>query len=117
MNERMIRLNPLSGLSEGPPRFSGPRPTATVAAGPAPTTTATAAPPTLLAVGTASTPRPSTLVGTPNLVQALVKYVRRQIMHRCSRVLGEFAIDGWGSRLAREGQRGAVTIREGTNAT
>ncbi len=38
-------------------------------------------------------------------------------MHCCSSVLGEFAVDGWGIRLAREGQRGTVTISEGTNAT
>lgn len=78
-NEWAIKLELLPGSIEIPPMFPGPRPSATVSAAPAPT--AATAPPSLIAVTTTCAPRPSTLVGTPNLVQALVENMRRQILH------------------------------------
>ena len=97
--------------------FPGPRPSAAVTAALAPTIT-TAGSPMLIAVTTACASSPSTLVAaTTNLVQALMKDMRRQILHCCGGALGEFAVSRWGIRLAREGQRGAVTISDATYIT
>jgi hypothetical protein len=99
------------------PVFPGPGPSATVTAALAPAIAA-AVSSMFIAVATARASSPSTLVAaTANLVQALMKDMRRQVLHRCGGALGKFGVGRWGIRLAREGQRGAVTISDATYIT
>lgn len=99
------------------PVFPGPRPSAAMTAALAPTIAA-AVSSMLIAITTTSASSPSTLVAaTANLVQALMKDMRREVLHRCGGTLGEFGVGRWGIRLAREGQRGAVTISDATYIT